>query len=492
MVVGSVRRPLWHRTFEVGVVTADIHPDGDRIVAAGILQPDGSGSTLEVVDPYTDEPVWSVDVSDGGHESAFVAEPRFTADGEQVVAGVYWDPFNWRRLPPFEGEIDEPVADRLGAHFWDAQSGELLDRIDLGRCGGVVVAVSPTHAVAKTLHGPADVMNGCRWRDGSIGVELIDRRNGERTVLTEATDMWLWGAALSDDGRYVAFDDGRAGEVVVVDVNTGAELLREEGWGVRDLNGDGSLLLVEDEPMRVLDVATGSVTATFDGHNGRSLFALFAPSGQTVYSDGDDGALREWDATDGRERFVYPDIGNGPISVTRDGLIAVSNHDLQMVTLLDTRLRGEVDAIETCEGSPVADTLSVVGSIASLRTLCDDDVAPTTFVVDLGARSMLHTSGGGQFGSLAVAPDGSRYVDQQALSDGADADVGPPVVHDRRTGEQRGRARRAPGPRRVVAHLASALVARRCADRGDVPGGARGVGGRHRRAAVHDEVGRGF
>ncbi len=154
-----------------------------------------------------------------------------------------------------------------------------------------------------------------------------------------------------------------------------------------------------------------------------------------MYSDGDDGALREWDATDGSERFVYPDIGNGPISVTGDGLIAVSNHDQQMVTLLDTRLRGEVDAIDTCEGSPVADTLSVVGSIASLRTLCDDDVAPTTFVVDIGARSMLHSRAGGQFGSLAVAPDGSRYVDQQALSDGADTDVGAPVVHDRRTGE---------------------------------------------------------
>ena len=106
-----------------------------------------------------------------------------------------------------------------------------------------------------------------------------------------------------------------------------------------------------------------------------------------------------------------------------------------MVTLLDTRLRGEVDAIETCEGSPVADTLSVVGSIATLRTLCDDDVAPTTFVVDIGARSMLHSRAGGQFGSLAVSPDGSRYVDQQALGDGADADVGAPVVHDRRTGE---------------------------------------------------------
>jgi DNA-binding SARP family transcriptional activator/WD40 repeat protein/energy-coupling factor transporter ATP-binding protein EcfA2 len=424
-------------TFDVGVVTADIAPEGDRIVVAGILQPDGSGSTLEVVDPNTDEPVWSVGVNDGGHESAFVAEPRFTADGEQVVAGVYWDPLSWRRVVPFEGEIDEPVGDRLGVHVWDAESGELLDRIDLGRCGGVVVAVSPTHAVAKTLHGPADVIDGCRWRDGSIGVELIDRRNGERTVLTETTDtVWLWGAALSDDGRYVAFDDGRAGEVVVVDVNTGAERLREEGRGVRDLNGDGSLLLFDDQPMRVLDVATGSVTATFDEHNGQSLFALFAPSGETVYSDGDDGALREWDATDGRERFVYPDIGNGPISVTRDGLIAVSNGELQMVTLLDTRLRGEVDAIETCEGSPVADTLSVVGSIATLRTLCDDATAPTTFAVDLGGGSMLHTRAGGQFGSLAVAPDGSRYVDQQTVGDGEDRETGPPVVHDRRTGQQ--------------------------------------------------------
>ncbi len=104
--------------------------------------------------------------------------------------------------------------------------------------------------------------------------------------------MWLWGAALSDDGRYVAFDDGRAGEVVVVDVNTGAELLREEGRGVRDLNRDGSLLLVEDEPMRVLDVATGSVTATFDGHNGHELV-------RAVRAERPDGVLgrRRWGAS---------------------------------------------------------------------------------------------------------------------------------------------------------------------------------------------------
>lgn len=245
-------------------------------------------------------------------------------------------------------------------------------------------------------------------------------------------DSSLWGAAMSSDGLRVTFDDGETGEIVVTDLVTGDDVLRAEGWGVRDLNHDGSLLLVGDGPMGVWDVTSGELVASFDGHAGDSLFASFGPSGQTVYSTGADGTLREWDATTGRELSTYPGIGNGRPSYTDDGLILIAQPDRDTATLLDTRLRGEFGVVETCLGFAPADSLTVVNGTAFLDIDCGDDPHGTTHVVDISSGEILLTVPGHQAQALDVSPDGTRFVRQ----DGEGSVHGPLVVRDARTGDE--------------------------------------------------------
>ena len=410
----------WGFSGEVGELSTALDPTGARLAAAGIFQGDGAGWTLQVVDPFTDELAWSVDVGESGAASAFVADPHFADDGTRVVAGVYWDPDSWRRIPvPFDG-VDEPRPELLGAHVWDAVTGELVERFALGRCGGVVNAVSATHVLARTLHGSPDVLDRCAWREGTVGVELVDRRTGDRQVLATSTGPgWSWGergAAMSADGRVIAYDDGTTGEVVVVDVTSGAPVARLTPGGVLDVSADGSLALVGRDPVAVVDVATESHVATLDGDSGRVLDARFGPTGRTVYSVADDGTLREWDATTGRELFAYSDAGTGPIAVGFDGLVTVATHDQQYVTLIDRDRRGELGAIATCPGAPVADTLDVAGDVVVLHQRCHGEET-SILVADLESGTTSTTVGDRAAGGIALSPDGTRMVDQALAGD---------------------------------------------------------------------------
>jgi WD40 repeat protein len=156
-----------------------------------------------------------------------------------------------------------------------------------------------------------------------------------------------------------------------------------------------------------------------------------------VHSNGDDGALREWNPLDGRQRFEYPDLGNGPISSNVAGLIAVSNPDQQVVTVLDPRMRGEVDTLTTCDGPAIADTLTVVNGVAALHARCGDEVAATSYVVDLTRGETTITVPGRELGALAMSPDGGRVVDQRLDDSGPGRDVrrGAMEVRDALTGE---------------------------------------------------------
>ena len=422
----DLSRARYHNaTYDAGLFWTDIHPSGDRIVAAGTHPVDGSGWSLEVVNPHTDGPLWSFDVGDLGLASAFVGSPFFTSDGRYLVVGVFWDPYNVRRGAQ---SVEEPLEGRLGAHVLDADTGQVVERFDLGRCGGWVVGMSETRLLARTLQGSPEVLAECRWHEGDWAVELVDRQTGDRQVLGSGAGSW-WGAAMSGDGRLVAHENG--GEIVVVEVDTGTELLRRTGAGVRAMNDDGSLLLVGDQPMEVWDLATGEIAASFDGHGGPSLFAQFDHDGNTIYSTGADGTLRVWDAITAQEQFVYPGVGNGRPSITDDGFLLVGRPDRETAVLLDTRLRGEVGAVETCAGSATPDSLRIISHLAVFQIDCADESGGMTYLVDLEGLEVLYALPGHQ-GGLAVSPDGTRFV----LQEGEGSRDGPLVVRDVATGMQ--------------------------------------------------------
>lgn len=401
-------------TFDVGLVWADLHPSGDKFVLGGtgpITGSDevfeaGAGQVFEVVDVQSGRQLWSLDLGrDPRDASAFVGSPRFTDDGRYLVAGSFWDPNNPFRIPSSLSEEDQPDQSVLGANIWEADSGLLVDRYDLGRCGGLVVGLSDDYLLAKALTGGPDVMEACRWVDGRTDVELIDRSTRARRVLSSGTDSLLLGAAMSGDGRFVAYDDDD--ELVVLDLANGLEHLRISGRGVRDLSYDGSLILVGEEPMEVLDVSTGKILASFAGHNGKSLFARFDDSGESVFSTGDDGWLRQWDARTGAELFSYPGVGNGRPSFTEAGLLLVARPDRDTVLLLDRAPRGELGFIDTCSGSVVRDGLSVLGETAWLGMTCDG-AGETTYEVDV--RGEVASSTVRAESVVSPSPDGRRFI----------------------------------------------------------------------------------
>ncbi len=437
----------WGFVGEVGSVVADVDDQGTRLAAAGRFGVGGTGWTLSVVDVATGRTSWSLDLSRAREASLALAEPVFTADGERVVVGTYWDPSSWRRPPIAIEGVDEPPRGVLGARIHDAVSGALVDRIDLGRCGGVVSAVSTTHLLARTLHGDEDVLTECRWREGTIGVELVELATGVRTVLTTQTDApWHLGAAMSGDGRLVAYDtvgavaDGPSHAVAIVDVATGAEVRRLATRHVRDLDLDGARLLAGGDEAEVWDVATGEPLAVIGGGPaGRDAESRFASGGRAVVSSSDDGTLRLWDAATGGLITSYPGAGTGAVRAGRSGLVTVSDPAQQIVTVLDTSRRGELGAVELCAGSGgrVRDgALAFVAGRAFVAGTCADPSHTGVKVVDVDGWTVASDARWRGWSVFAAAPDGTALVGQRSDQhrDGAPA-PGPVVVTSAATGE---------------------------------------------------------
>ena len=427
-------------TYDLSVHAADIDPSGRRMAVAGAAVAEGSSKAVDVVDLATDTTAWKFELDE---TSGWVVSPRFTTDGEQVVAGVFWDPYNRDRVPTIErgGTIEPPPPDLVGIRVWDAETGDQVEQYDVGRCGGYPWAISDTHVLVRTLHGSAEAVAACDWRYGTLGSELVDRRTGERRLLSQNSVFGLRGTAMSDDGTTVAYDDvGGQHQVVVATTSTGQPTLRftpalGQDSGVRGLNDDGTLLLYGDQPIQVWDVAAGEQVASFDGHQGGSRYATFVPGTQTVLSTGADGTMREWDAETGREIRVYPGIAEGPVSATRDGLVLTigqSGSNEAPAALIDTGAHGELGAVETCPGSVAADSLRLTGALAVFTTTCVGDPTSTTYVIDWEAGRVLVALPGGRGGALAISPDGSRFVRQE----GEGTRYGPLTVRDLRTGAE--------------------------------------------------------
>ena len=324
-----------------------IDPSGTRaVVGAGSQSTNltSSWNYLEVIDPRTEEVQWTFEPP---QVSAAPFRPFFTADGTQVVTGVIWV------QKPFEAP--DPPAGSVGAFFLDAETGEIVDHINLGRCGGIVDGMSDTHLLVKTLRGAS--AQTCDWQSGPVSVELVDRSAGGRQVLTSNGQALWFGAALSADGRFVAFDDFDTGVASVIDVASGETVLSFESKDglVRAINPDGSLLAY-GEPIEIWDVTSGEVVSTYTGHDGASYYVTFDASGSGVYSVGEDNRLHHWDALTGLPISVLPEIGQQHISATADGLVVVGRSDAT-TSVVDTRVRGEVGAIETCPGLVLPDSL---------------------------------------------------------------------------------------------------------------------------------------
>lgn len=312
----------------------------------------------------------------------------FSADGEQVIAGVYW-----------EKPDVEPPADALGAQIRDARTGELVRTIDLGPCGGIVTAVSESRLLVRTPPGNPEGQPSCTFPFDGLAVQIIDLESGEPRLLSANAGLGF-GATLSGDGRFAAFDDITDGTItsVVLDLESGERVFELDPFSVsagqsisyaRRLNYDGSLLLYGDRPILVYDIASGGSDpiARLGGQGGESNFAEFGPSGDTVYFTARDRSLSHWDAREGTELSVWPTIGNGRPSISDDGrMVLVADAESPKAVLLVTGARGETGSVPTCPGFVGATSLAVVGQLAAFGEVCDDQVEANGGTQVIGSR----------------------------------------------------------------------------------------------------------
>jgi DNA-binding SARP family transcriptional activator/WD40 repeat protein/energy-coupling factor transporter ATP-binding protein EcfA2 len=425
-----VARYSWTDPAAMYQLFTDVDHDWRRLVASA------NSDHVEVVDPFTGERMWGLtleregDLNAGGSNLMEFSDALITDDGEYVVAGL--------------GRY-RPRAHSGGIYVWRGGDGELVRRIDTGPCGAALLDLAEPYAVAMQVkyHPRLPEEEACPPFQGPAGpVELIDIETGKREVLARHPRYSYpnWGAALSSDRRHVAYDDldiGADGGVVVLDLETGDRTVLEPSGhqdqrGVRELNGDASLMLYGQGPTEVWDIARGELVATFEDPVEGGGPAKFAVDGTTVYSTGRDGALRHWNALSGQQFSTFGGVGFGGVQVTGEGRVLASNLREGTASLLDFRPRGELGVVQTCPGTIPPDRLAVVGRVALFPVYCQGDRAATTYAVSLDDQKPLYTLPGQGGDALAVSPDGSRFVRQER--DGTQ--LGPLTIRDVETGDR--------------------------------------------------------
>ena len=401
------------------MVAVALSPDASLVAFGGPTRRDLDIDRLEVRDTATWSLLWSNETYGHGIDGLY-----FTPDSQRLVFGM---------SAFLDGEFPTAVEVR------DAATGELFAAHPVGECGPTIAAVTDRHALVQVR--PA-VGGSCEFDGGVVttaSLELMDLDTGSTDVVEgEALDVWR--PTLSGDGRSVAFvvDDADP-RSVVVDIATGARRLEldpatidaADGFG-RLLSPDGTLLLVGDRPMVVLDVASGREVSRFEGHGSSAHSAVFAADGRSVWSVGSDGNLFQWDPTDGSVVTDVPgNSGSGWVRASADGsTVLVDDLNSRSMSLVVAGSRSELWSVRVCEGSgEILDgTVTRVGAVVAVIAACAGDLV--TAVVDPLTQSMIGTTAGGASPPIAASPDG-RLVVRQETDDG---EILPLRVRDARSG----------------------------------------------------------
>jgi len=353
---------------------------GPDIAVNSLLFLPKSGDLLAVYNNHH-HCVWPINSGSPGlltaHRS-FVYPAVFSRDGSVLLTG------GWDGAAGYAG----------GLKLWDArtgtlvaetgQSGDIFWSADLtpdGRCAVVGVYADTesknrsevidlaTGTVRTTFRPPAKSQpertivhpDGCRV--------LSTYRFGEAYVWDLSTGKVLWetdlrvpaplrptahgAAAISPDGRLLAFSDGGLG-IRLVDAESYHDIRRWDAhtadiWSL-SFSPDGKWLLStsEDHTLGVWEVATGKQVARLVGHGAEVLCAVISPDGSRIASGGRDGYVRLWDTTHfenvaqlgGHTSYIYS------LAWSPDGTQIVSSSGDATVRLWDTRpLAEQVTAI---------------------------------------------------------------------------------------------------------------------------------------------------
>jgi RNA polymerase sigma factor (sigma-70 family) len=342
-------------------------------------------------------------------------------------------------------------------HIWETGTAKELLRIEnpqfpvMGMGAVRLLAFSPD---GKTLVGARLNQPACLW-DVGTGKEL--RQFGG------PANRAGW-AAFSPDGKYLAYDGGRAepGTIRLAEVNSGKDLRRYRAkWLAFSPRSD--VLAYggpEDAAVRLAEVRSGKKLRQLGGHTSGAIRAAFSPDGKTLAS-ADQGTLRFFDLATGRAREVpRPEgqaVGLLPLAFSPDGkLLAGLGREGKLIRLVEVATAKTLWTAElTGKREEVWSLLFAPDGKALLSSHQDGQVRFWDAATGAMARQLrAHV---GAVGRLALSPDGKTLATTAWAHHGGDCSVrlwetatGKPLV-------------RQPGPQAGIRFLAFAPDSRRVA-----------------------------
>jgi len=396
---------------------SDVDPAASRIV---VMSPaDGAPTWLRMLDFATGDEQWRYQPDVPGATMSFAL---FSPDGSQVVTSLLW--------APAADQLGAGPPDGLGIRVLDAATGDVVRRIDVGRCGAFVVAVTAAGYVIE--HAPDEAAPTC-YGNEDLHTEflLVDPASGATWRLVDSSST-IGDVTVSRDGRVLAYTD-LDGNVITDDLMAGRQrmsvptsaLPQRDHW-LSALSPDGGLLILGDRPPLVLDTQTGEVKYALN--DVQDYGWGFSLDGNTAYTAGRDAVLRAWDMGTGTQLSAVAGVPPAAVLPSTDGRVLVVDVEAGTVTAADLRPRGEASEIRTCRGLVPAGGLQVAGTQAFVA----GDCRLAFSAVDLSAARVTWTSDD-QFGQVfALSPDATRIARQVGSTLGLeidDATTGDTLVH---------------------------------------------------------------
>jgi DNA-binding SARP family transcriptional activator/WD40 repeat protein len=378
----------------IGWLTGSLAPDGTQLALAGGEPGGGVSREVTLFDTASGTEVWTSRLPDA-EASSWIVRPIISPDGTEVLWGVIHDADNERRVGG--NPADEPSTKGIAIH--DRRTGNLIEMIDVGRCGGYPAAVTDAYILLRV---PVSAMTDgeCVWEgyNDFTRVVLFDRATGESTTLSTES-VFRAPPVMSADGSIAAFPDGS--DLRIVDTNSLHTVLAVPDSEPRAISGDGATLLAGREPLSVLDVPSGEVRATIVmPAGGATVTAALSSDGASAWTSGRDGVLREWNTATGQEIFSYPGVGTGDVSLGGAGLAAVTRGDGAEAMVIDPN-RGQT---VTHESNPASASAEVTGRRVSVSDA--DEVALTA----ADGRSLWSTDVHGGAVDAIVDPTGEEVI----------------------------------------------------------------------------------
>jgi hypothetical protein len=263
-----------------------------------------------------------------GHTST-VYGVAFAPDGKKVLSGsvdgqaALWDIATGKQLHLLQGHGGMIWSVAFGPdskHAFTASWDGTVKMWDTVR--GMEIRHFPAQGRIADINGLAISRDGKQMLTGSDdgAVRLWDIASGQELRQFQGHRGFVYGVAISPDGRRALSGGSADSQMILWDLQTGKDLRRFNGL-------QGQLRTVTFSPdgrtavnagasdVTLWNLQTGEAIRHFRGHQGMVYATAFSPDGRRLATGGSDRTIRLWDVATGRELQRFDGHTSGVFAV---------------------------------------------------------------------------------------------------------------------------------------------------------------------------------